>query len=132
MKTLYVLIVAGLWMLPLPSPGGAAVRAGGSGVDLLADCRAATAMFAGQPVTPEQTVSASLCTGFVSGMLDMHTIAIRVQDMTPLFCAPVTLDMHEAVRVVVRYLQAHPNDLPRDGAALTIAALQDAFPCQER
>jgi hypothetical protein len=89
-------------------------------------------MFAGQPVTPEQTVSASLCTGYVSGMLDMHALAIRVRDMTPLFCAPVTLDIQEAIRAVVRYLQAHPNDLPRDGAALTLVALQDAFPCQGR
>jgi anti-sigma regulatory factor (Ser/Thr protein kinase) len=47
------------------------------------------------------------------------------------FCVPDSgIPVIQAMRVVVKYLKEHPEQLHEDGMGLTVAALKDSFPCK--
>jgi len=127
MKTWCGLVVVGLGLLLAP-PRVAPAESGGA--SLLQYCLAAIEAFEGKALTPQTASNAAFCSGHITGMLDMHAMAIRVKGMPPPFCVPDSMDVIQAIRVVVRYLQSHPEDLHLDGSALAALALRDAFPCR--
>ena len=69
-------------------------------------------------------VVAARCWGLVRGVTET---ARRVPGA---LCAPDTVSFGHAIRVVVRYLNDHPEDLHQRDTALILRALQDAFSCR--
>lgn len=47
-----------------------------------------------------------------------------------LFCLPENGSLGQYARVIVKYLQANPEELHLDGSLLAINALRQAFPCK--
>lgn len=70
--------------------------------------------------------------GYVHGFIDLHrdlsdpAIAML---KTPLFCLPNRAQPDQALDVVMRYLEAHPEKLRFTGSSLVSVALWEAFPC---
>jgi hypothetical protein len=67
----------------------------------------------------------------VDGMLDMHA-AYTSEGRLPtlLFCLPQEgIRVSQGMRIVVHYLETHPERLHLHQRVLVIEALRDAFPC---
>jgi hypothetical protein len=60
-----------------------------------------------------------VCMGYVEGVADAYADA----------CLPERVGLDQDIRVVVKYLNDHPEKLHLDRAELTKAALKQAFPC---
>lgn len=69
------------------------------------------------------------CFGVMAGILD--TVAVYTELIKPpLFCPPAEGTIEQATRVVLKYLQDHPEELHNNGVQLSIAAFIKAFPCK--
>jgi hypothetical protein len=69
------------------------------------------------------------CAGFVSGIMET-SILYRELHRGPLICAPDDqVTSNQAVRIVVKYLEANPEHLHESASMLTTLALGKAFPC---
>ena len=47
------------------------------------------------------------------------------------YCLPQGLPYAQEVRIVVTYLQSHPERLREEGSTLALDALHQAFPCKQ-
>lgn len=121
-----------LALLPLaaalaPGPAGAA----DNGHELLAQCRSAVALLDG--AAPEQAGAredAHFCLGFVQGITNVVSIGYYVKPDGQMFCPPDGgIDPREAVRLLVDYLDAHPERLHARKVTLAAAAFMQAYPC---
>jgi hypothetical protein len=75
---------------------------------------------------------ASYCLGFITGIVTM-TDEVRIANpkYAKLPCYPDgTMTAAQAVRVVTKYLNSHPEELHRDAHVLVVEALTEAFPCK--
>jgi hypothetical protein len=72
---------------------------------------------------------AASCFAFIRGFLNGHTAAVKLGSAEPLICAPGKLSVLEARRVVVEYLEDHPEKLHEPDGVLVYYALREAFPC---
>src|SRR5438132_1017729 len=78
------------------------------------------------------TYNAGYCTGFLVGLLQMHGALESDSGSTlrPLFCVPEQgLHVIQATRIVLHYLETHPERLHLTQRVLVIEAFRDAFPC---
>ena len=118
-------LAVGLLLLTAPAAAHeAGVR---DGTLLLATCREDIRSADG--LAPP-TFGGGLCLGFVTGVADMHALYHTAYPETiPLFCKPEGLKVEQAVRVVIRFLETHPEQLHFGAAVLITQALQEAFPC---
>ena len=64
------------------------------------------------------------------GMVDMHGLD-GAQGGPRLFCVPEQITLAQMVRVVVRYLNRHQEDLHESGIVLATRAFTQVFPCPE-
>lgn len=62
-----------------------------------------------------------LCQGIVQG----------IGDVSPLACPTEGVKVMQEIRVVVKYLQDHPEKLNLRGSELISSALSQAFPCSK-
>lgn len=105
------------------------------GNKLLQDCSAYLRYNDSGAISRESLINAVFCQGYVLGMLEMHLSYTPPKPYsghkttTPLFCPPDEIQTLQAIRVVVRYLQAHPEQLHWGGGVLATLALIDGFPC---
>lgn len=116
------------WMsffLLLPTLVGAATLTNG---DLLSRC---------EPYVTGRTsgkqLEVSHCFGYVVGYAEgatMGALAVNGGSIVNMaFCTPDTVTTDQMVRVIVRYLQQHPEQLHLSSAIGAEAALKEAFPC---
>ena len=63
------------------------------------------------------------CTGFIHGLMAVPNT---------IFCMPVNVSGYQVMRVLVKYLQEHPEDLHLAKGELALDALADAFPCHRQ
>ena len=74
------------------------------------------------------------CLGLVLGIDDTIVVqnakAGNVLDARALFCSPARGKIVQSIRVVVKYLNDHPERLNERSSALAIEALMKAFPCK--
>ncbi len=91
-----------------------------TGNELLARCGHAL----GEQPGPRDIAAASACRSLVRSVLDMASLARSLG-----VCSPDEVTVIQAVRVVVSYLNAHPEELYQRDTTLTLRALQRAFPC---
>jgi hypothetical protein len=78
--------------------------------------------------------SAGICQGFVEGAIDTYNIGAVGQSIKnpPLLCIPETVNLDQAIRVVRKYLEDHPEKLHLPAAKLVIEAIKTAWPCQKK
>lgn len=79
----------------------------------------------------DDTYRLSLCSGFMQGMTNTNLYyQAYLKNTNPFFCLPEPgISNLQAARVVVKYLQDHPEKLHEEPVILAVAALRNAFPC---
>lgn len=77
---------------------------------------------------------AGFCLGYISGVYDLN--ASYQKDLkvpNPYFCAPDRgVTNGQNARILINYLEEHPEKLRQGNLNLTLAAFIDAFPCQNK
>ena len=91
-----------------------------TGNELLARCQQAL----GEQPGPRDVAAASGCRALVRSVLAMASLTRSLR-----LCSPGDVTVIQAVRVVVNYLNAHPDELYQRDTTLTLRALRRAFPC---
>ncbi|UPJ72982.1 Rap1a/Tai family immunity protein [Bradyrhizobium sp. 187] len=72
------------------------------------------------------------CWGFITGLQQLTVVADEQHRGRLLgVCTPPESTGVQLVRVVVTYLQRHPENLHRSAGVMALAALQETFPCQQ-
>lgn len=121
---LFAALVAVLGAVPAGSgPAAAQAEDFSSGNFMLPYCKAAVA----GSIAPSNTYfRGGVCYGEVSALMYL------AQSLHPklTFCPPSGVTGKQAVQVVVRDLEAHPEDLHQDFVTLALAALHQAWPCR--
>ena len=106
-----------------------------NGAELLRACRTALKFEdATSHLSMTDELEGGFCIGMVHGIsstlyLNRSIAAKQVTTVTGIGCVPGDVSNSEAVRVVVGYLEAHPERLHIPEAQLIIEALIQAFPC---
>lgn len=107
------------------------------GNSLIRSCSSAVKLLNGLPGIEEEHVGMAFCVGFVRGVSE--TMVINGNSLSPSkiqrigICNPdkrsYPIPSDQGVRVVLKYLENHPEKLGEDDIVLVIRALQKAFPC---
>ena len=105
-----------------------------SGSKLLQNCNSYLKLVNGSS-NSEIILGAGLCLGTVRGIIDAKAIFDTFADQagkppTNVFCAPESVSTDQGIRVVIKYLEGHSEDLHQRGTTLTVLALKQAFPCK--
>jgi len=95
---------------------------------------------AGQEVT-----NSGICIGYIEGFEDMHylyslflfhtkfftlnTTNDKTINFLHLYCLPDDVTRYQLTKVVVKYLEDHPEKLNQSAGLLVWQAFQEAFPC---
>lgn len=106
---------------------GSVANAANDGNELLASCGANVAAM-DNPDGVLDFYKIGHCQGLIGGMMDV----LDRNNSQPLLrsCPPGNASMGQTTRIVVRYLQNHPEQLHLSDTRLVLMAIQDAFPCQ--
>ena len=81
------------------------------------------------------TARAGFCIGFIDGfqqfeqLVDISQGANDANSSARLICTPDGVTNRQNVKVVVKYLDRHPEFLHKFAAQLVLEAMQEAFPC---
>jgi hypothetical protein len=118
---LVVLVGVVLSLLPL---SGSAEEPALSGTVLLKHCESAL-----QDSTP-RSFEAGVCVGMLQTLRYIQPLLDPKYGKAS-YCLPQGLPNEQEVRVVVTYLQSHPERLQEEGRTLALDALHEAFPCKE-
>jgi hypothetical protein len=102
-----------------------------TGSQLLKECRTAVRLFdRGLPATMEM-YEAGHCIGYIDGMQTMHLMWEIIAGPGLLLCVPAaSVKIEQQIRVLVKYLETHPEKLHEDPNFLFLWAMQEAFPCK--
>jgi len=106
------------------------VRADGN--YLLTGCRDAVAYLDTEEVTSstDKLLNIGHCTGFVQGFLQTNGYYYHIASSNkPLACPPISVTTFQAVRVLFKYLNEHPEMLHESEFLLIRWALEESFPC---
>jgi hypothetical protein len=79
--------------------------------------------------TPKTTENV-YCLGYISGMTDAirgAMLSLAPKDRT--VCVPENVEAQQALKVIVKFMDQHPEILNLGSFASAMAALQIAFPC---
>jgi hypothetical protein len=76
-----------------------------------------------------------LCSGYIIGVTDAYAVwndesASRSQHPMLSFCLEGEVTAGQAIKVVERFLDNHPELLHKPAALLVVQAFHEAFPCQ--
>jgi hypothetical protein len=108
-----------------------------SGNDVLSNCQTAVRLSDNNGAPAGEYHDAGWCMGWVTSALQLTklhnewTDFVKQKPTLLQFCVPDPgIPVIQAVRVVVKYLRDHPEQLHEDGMGLTVAALKNSFPCK--
>jgi len=106
------------------------------GNHLLAGCQLALAGFdrPSDKVSAADALRTGVCIGFLQGVADAHqwdTLrSAEVGHLLPrAFCVPASVTAPQQARVLLAFLNAHPERLSENGVGLVYAAFAEAWPC---
>ena len=100
-----------------------------NGNTLLAACNSAVRLM-DTGIAPKDQMELGFCLGLLQGITMSSRLAAADSDKAPVMCLPADgIENGQAARVVVRYLQDHPERLHHEEFVLAVAALRNAFPC---
>lgn len=100
----------------------------GDGNQLLTACQKTVQFIDGER---ESGTDVGYCFGLVNGVGNILSYMEADLPRNERACFPEGIKNEQLTRIVVRYLQANPASLHRDGAFLTMAAFQNAYPCKK-
>jgi hypothetical protein len=110
--------------------------AAADGNDLLRQCAVAVDLSKGSPekISKTEALQAGHCLGLVQGVVGTNKIyELTTAGNSAWVCTPgLGIENRQAVRVVVKYLEDHPEDLHLGDGTLVQLALQNAFPCTRK
>lgn len=107
-----------------------------AGVGLLRDCNDAMQLFDNPGSNPTASyASAGMCMGYLRGFIAGHISTesfyqARFHFSSSLICLPKEWTTDQAVRIVVKWLNDHPERLHLNEGVLVMQAFQEAFPCK--
>jgi hypothetical protein len=150
MKRAILLLVLILSLASLPAVVPAETYLFKSGSTLLPACKKYVQLIDGaKDMSTSDAADGLACESYVVGFNDGVTSALRIaatkayglnktikwtQDERSArlgnYCLPKDMQTSQAVRVVVRYMEAHPGNLHTQPFILVGNALRDAFPCK--
>jgi hypothetical protein len=79
---------------------------------------------------PHQALEAGYCWGLLRGLANMNMAwQDHTKDTSMFFCMPTESTTGQWMRVVVKYLQEHPERLHEEDITLASLAFTSAFPC---
>jgi hypothetical protein len=118
-----LVVVVGV-MLSLVPVSGSAEEPAVSGAVLLKHCE--SVLQDGAP----QSFEAGHCVGILETLRYIQPLLDPKYEKAG-YCLPPGLSYEQEVRMVVTYLQAHPERLQEEGRTLALDALHQAFPCKK-
>jgi hypothetical protein len=129
MKTILILFSIGLTMV-----GSSAAQETTNGSTLLEECRSVNNPDEGVR-SEEQEAALVHCLGYIRGVLDTVTVWKKFDgkntDATVRStCVPDTVSAGQAAKLVLRYLNTHPENLHWSGPAVILVAMGGTFPCK--
>ena len=104
----------------------------GDGNEVLKQCSALVRTADGGNNGSDDLSGTAYCAGLMTGITSTMTIWNTTREkagMIRIWCPPA-ITSQQAARIVVKYMNEHPDDLHRTGAYLVMSALQDAYPCE--
>ena len=74
----------------------------------------------------------AFCYGYVEAVWDSTVVEPTLNSMvgTKIVCYPNDVTLAQMTKIVVKYLDAHPEQLQLNPYAQVVAAMNDAFPCK--
>ncbi len=117
--------IAVSFLLLVLSPGSA-VADRPTGVQLLQECRQAQQLLNGSETV--DVYDATSCIQYLAGFRDAMDIW-EVSASPRAVCVPSEVTVEQLIRVTVKYVEDHPEDLHLDHALLVFTALAQAFQC---
>ena len=121
------LLLSSILVLSLISASAAEVE---SANFIMPGCRAWVSNENPSDPDPELALKIGACWGTIAGFVFEAGIAKRVQNKA-LFCPPDNATFNQEVRVVVAYIDKHPEQLHESFNLLALTALSIAFPCKD-
>ena len=95
-----------------------------TGNDIRADCQVALSTYQ-EPTGASSAYKLGFCSGFVIAVLDLGSLL----DDTISFCQPSEVTPEQATRVLLKYMDAHPEETHERAEPLAVAAFRTAWPC---
>ena len=77
-------------------------------------------------------LKAGMCLGLVGGYTDSMRTTISIFSLKNNLCIPMNANWGQRIKVVVKYLEEHPEKLHMHYETLITTAMLDAFPCNEQ
>ncbi len=77
-------------------------------------------------LTSEQYLAAGRCSGYVQAMLDEN----EGTKEHPVVCIPDKITIEQTVRIIIKFLKDHPQQMNLSADVLVNAAFVHAFPCR--
>ncbi|MBZ5662382.1 MAG: hypothetical protein LAO08_18425 [Acidobacteriia bacterium] len=88
-------------------------------------------------ITNEELTPGFLCLGYITGFIDGYNIGMETDKSQtgsshPSFCLPPKepISGNQGLRIVVKWLNEHPERLQQPKQVLITLAFKDAFPCK--
>jgi hypothetical protein len=81
-------------------------------------------------VTPVEAYEQGYCAGILEGLGYEAELSERVFKQA-VFCVPEHVTREQELRVIVTYIDKHPEKMHQHFAFLAIMALRDAWPCKD-
>ena|SRR5215469_14594732 len=113
-------------------------QASNDGNRLLHNCGEALRAYDTNHVINENTVEIGWCTGYVGGFTDGFDLRAEVESKTyaeyqtlhsMYICFPDHSTLEQDIRVLVKWLNDHPERLQENASTLVFSALRAAYPC---
>src|SRR6516165_189843 len=79
-----------------------------------------------QAKNAELVSAANFCSGVVHGLAYVG----KILPAELIFCTPPTSDARQLARVIINYIEAHPQRMNEDFRTLTLEAFHNAWPCK--
>ncbi|MGF6199798.1 Rap1a/Tai family immunity protein [Pseudomonas laurylsulfatiphila] len=107
---------------------GAAMAEGGDGNELIKQC--ADGVKAANGATLNSYSDATFCLGLTQGV--RHTMRLVNEKLPPQYqtCFPSGITNGQGMRIVLKYLQDHPDRLHEQDSDLVYLAYKTAYPCK--
>ena len=97
-----------------------------TGNDIRADCQLSLSTYhEPRGASPASDYKLGFCSGFVIAVLDLGSLL----DDTVSFCQPSEVTAEQATRVLLKYMDAHPEETHERAEPLAVAAFRTAWPC---
>ena len=120
------MLAGALWIYPLAT-SAAPVTSG----DLLNRCASSEKSMDGGTLSPDETMDAMWCMGYISGLLDGFSVGdFRVAGAKAVCPPEESLTRSQALKIINQWLRQHPQDKDKNGRRSAILALSKAFPCR--